>query len=220
MIILGLVMWKNGFILLPNWRYVHICLLMYAPVCFTAQANFTRKADRLHIPAVLPWVFPRSVRYNSIFGRGSVDISSSECPRCCNDHEKVSHSLTNIWATLLSFILHSGFQPVGISIHVQHMAAEGQPVNQGCYHCGVLKQIEYSGGGVPPVRWNGNRRSGVLETVTPAIWEPPPRKGMLRLLSSGPSQIIRSDFYQVVSTDPLLYLIMASQLRHVFFLDY
>lgn len=56
---------------------------MYAPVCFTAQANFTRKADRLHIPAVLPLVFQKSVRHNSDFGRGSVDISRSECPRCC-----------------------------------------------------------------------------------------------------------------------------------------
>ena len=55
--------------------------------------------------------------------------------------KKWATPLTNIWATLLSFILHSDFQPVGISIHVQHMAAEGQPVNQGCYHCGVLKQI-------------------------------------------------------------------------------
>ena len=42
----------------------------------------------------------------------------------------------------------------------------------------------------------GNRYSGVLETVIPAIWEPLPRKGMFRLLSSGPSQIIRSGFYQ------------------------
>ena len=42
---------------------------------------------------------------------------------------------------MLRFILHSGFQPVGISIHVQHVAAEGQPVNQSGYQCGVLKQI-------------------------------------------------------------------------------
>ena len=40
------------------------------------------------------------------------------------------------------------------------------------------------------------RQSGEMETIVPAIWEPLPRKGMFRLLSSGPSQIIRSGFYQ------------------------
>ena len=67
---------------------------------------------------------------------GVVELSSD-----VNVNEKVSQALMNFWATLLSLVLHGGFQPVGISIHVQYMAAEGQPVNQGCYHCGVLKQI-------------------------------------------------------------------------------
>ena len=42
----------------------------------------------------------------------------------------------------------------------------------------------------------GYRQSGEMETVVPAIWEPLPRKGMFRLRSSGPSQIILSGFYQ------------------------
>lgn len=42
----------------------------------------------------------------------------------------------------------------------------------------------------------GYRQSGEMETVIPVIWIPLPRRGVSKLLSSGPSQIIRSGFYQ------------------------
>ena len=58
-----------------------------------------------------------------------------------NSFYNMRTAIAGITESMLSFILHSGFQPVGISIHVQHVAAEGPPANQGCYHCGVLKQI-------------------------------------------------------------------------------
>ena len=37
---------------------------------------------------------------------------------------------------------------------------------------GCLTRIEYSGGGKPPVRQFGNRRSGALETGILVIWKP------------------------------------------------
>ena len=34
--------------------------------------------------------------------------------------------------------LAGSFQPVGVSAHIQYRTAEGQTVNQGSYHCGML----------------------------------------------------------------------------------
>ena len=50
----------------------------------------------------------------------------------------VKGARTKTWPPL---VLHGHFQAIGISTHVQHMAAKCQPVNHGCYHCGILKQI-------------------------------------------------------------------------------
>ena len=57
----------------------------------------------------------------------------------------------------------------------------------------VIADREYSGAGKPSVRKNGNRRSGVMETGIPVIWEPLPSRILLWLQSSGSRQIIRSD---------------------------
>lgn len=40
-----------------------------------------------------------------------------------------------------AFALHCGLQPVGISVHVQNMGSESQPVNKSGNHRGVLKQL-------------------------------------------------------------------------------
>ena len=38
----------------------------------------------------------------------------------------------------------------------------------------------------------GYHQSGEMETVIPVIWKPLPRRGVSQMLSSDPSQIIRS----------------------------
>ena len=60
---------------------------------------------------------------------------------------KVSHSLIWFWATNADLkVSHSPvlfsclFKAIGLSIHVQNMWSESQPVNHGSYHCRVLEQ--------------------------------------------------------------------------------